>query len=65
MESHQTEPPKRRILVIINPFGGAGAAPRNWLKAKTLFDLASSRISYKTMYTRRIKHAYHYVKSHI
>jgi len=32
-------PEKRRILALLNPFGGRGLAPRIWEHAKTLLDL--------------------------
>lgn len=34
------DPPKRKILVLINPFGGAGAAARNWQTARTILEKA-------------------------
>ena len=34
------DPPKRKILVLLNPFGGAGAARRNWAIAEPMFQKA-------------------------
>jgi len=34
-------PKQRKILVLVNPFGGAGAAPGNWEIAQQLFNQAS------------------------
>ena len=58
----QELPKMRRILVFINPFGGAGAAAANWLIARPLFDLASSRFQYTVIETERRNHAYDYVQ---
>ncbi len=55
--------PKRKILVFINPFGGAGAAVANWAEAQPLFDLAKSRIEYEVIETERQNHAYDYVQN--
>lgn len=35
---------QRKILVLVNPFGGAGAAPGNWAIAQRMFNLASQRV---------------------
>lgn len=34
------DPEKRKVLVLLNPFGGAGAAFRNWAVAEPIFRLA-------------------------
>ena len=34
------EPEKPKYLVLLNPFGGAGAARRNWTIVEPLFRLA-------------------------
>ena len=50
------EPDKRKALVLLNPFGGAGTAERNWEeKAKPLLQYAHMDISIR--YTERAKHA--------
>ena len=54
-------PKKRRVLVFINPFGGAGAAATNWLVARPLFEFADSRLEYTVIETERRNHAYDYV----
>lgn len=46
------------MLLLINPFGGAGAAPRNWAVAQTLFQVASSHIDVEVRHTDRANHAY-------
>mmetsp|Transcript_8234 Transcript_8234/g.6137 ORF Transcript_8234/g.6137 Transcript_8234/m.6137 type:complete len:113 (+) Transcript_8234:542-880(+) len=49
-------PPKRKILVLINPFSGAGAAARNWVLAEEL--LSKAYIDMKVIRTERAMHAY-------
>lgn len=39
-EDQEHDPPKRKVLVLINPFGGAGAAARNWETARALMEKA-------------------------
>ncbi len=34
-------PPKRKIVFIINPFGGKGTARQIWEKVKTLLEIAN------------------------
>jgi len=34
-------------LALLNPFGGMGLAPRKWLVAKEIFDLAHVDITLK------------------
>lgn len=34
------DPEKRKLLVLLNPFGGAGAARRNWTMVETYFQKA-------------------------
>ncbi len=51
----------RRVLVLINPFAGAGAALRNWQQAQRIFELAKSRISYKVVQTEYPNHAFEIV----
>jgi sphingosine kinase len=55
-------PKKRKVLVFINPFGGAGAAAANWLIARPMFELAGSRIEYTVLETERRNHAFDYVQ---
>ena len=40
---------KRKILIYINPFGGAGAAANNWAQARPMFDAAESRVEYEVL----------------
>jgi diacylglycerol kinase family enzyme len=61
MARHFEQKPMRRILVMINPFGGAGAAAASWESARMLFDRASSRLNYTVMRTERQNHAYEFV----
>jgi hypothetical protein len=39
-EDPSRDPPRRRVLVLINPFGGAGAAARNWETARAIMEKA-------------------------
>ena len=55
-------PKRRKILVLINPFGGAGAAPGNWEVAREIFDLAPQRVQITVMETERANHAFEYVQ---
>jgi len=32
--------PKKKVLALLNPFGGMGLAPRKWEKARQILDLA-------------------------
>lgn len=49
-------PPKRKLLVLVNPFSGRRLAARHWLIAKEIFD--KSYIDYKVIETERAGHAY-------
>lgn len=44
------------MLVLINPFGGAGAAARNWESARPMMDAAY--LDLKVQFTERAQHAY-------
>lgn len=55
-EDHEHDPPKRKVLVLINPFGGAGAAARNWETARALMEKAY--IDLDVLFTERAQHAY-------
>jgi len=48
--------PKRKILVLLNPFGGRGLAAQKFEEAKKIFDLANLDITLK--HTERSRHAY-------
>ena len=50
-----SDPEKTKILVLLNPFGGAGAAPRNWAIAQPLFQLA--HVDYEVIMTQHAGHA--------
>ena len=43
-------------MALLNPFGGAGAAPRKYEEAKTLLDLA--HIDFTLKHTERRLHGY-------
>jgi hypothetical protein len=43
----EQDPPKRKVLVLINPFGGAGAAARNFETARPLLEAAYIEITVK------------------
>mmetsp|Transcript_34564 Transcript_34564/g.33769 ORF Transcript_34564/g.33769 Transcript_34564/m.33769 type:complete len:89 (+) Transcript_34564:566-832(+) len=49
-------PPKRKLLVLINPFGGAGAAERNWQLAEVI--LNKCYVVMTIIRTERAKHAH-------
>ena len=49
-------PDKRKVCVLINPFGGAGAARRNWETAKPLLEKANVNIT--VIETERAMHAH-------
>ena len=53
-------PQKKRILALLNPFGGAGKAAGKWEKAKLLLDYCHVDITLK--HTERRNHAYDIVK---
>jgi len=55
-EDQEADPPKRKVLVLINPFGGAGAAARNWEIARVLMEKA--HIELDVLFTERAQHAY-------
>lgn len=54
------EPKKRRMMILINPFGGAGAAAQAWLDAQPL--LTVSHIDLEVTETQRANHAYEIVQ---
>lgn len=47
--------PKKKVLALLNPFGGMGLAPRKWEIAKEIIDLAHIDITLKE--TERAGHA--------
>ena len=47
--------------MLVNPFGGAGAAPGNWEIANQLFNHARQRVELTVMETERANHAFEYV----
>ena len=52
----EQDPPRRKVLVLINPFGGAGAAARNFEMARPL--LEDAYIDMTVKWTERAQHAY-------
>jgi hypothetical protein len=52
----EQDPPRRKVLVLINPFGGAGAAARNFEMARQL--LEDAYIDMTVKWTERAQHAY-------
>lgn len=60
-----TMPPKRRILALLNPFGGRGLAPRIWQKAKTLIFDKTNHLDITLRHTERAKHAYDICKDEL
>ena len=49
-------PPKRKVLALLNPFGGRGLAPRKWEKAKEILNLCYIDVTLK--HTERAMHAF-------
>jgi diacylglycerol kinase family enzyme len=56
-------PPKRKILILVNPFSGRRLAARNWLIAKEIIDKAY--LEYKVIETERAGHAYDIVNKEL
>ena len=56
-------PPKKKILALLNPFGGMGLAPRKWEVAKQIIDKAHIDVTLKE--TERQMHAYDIVKDEL
>ena len=52
-------PPKRKILVLINPFSGRRQAAANWLIARPILEKA--HVEMKVIETERANHAYEIV----
>lgn len=51
------EPPKaRNVMILINPFGGAGAAAAAWRTSQVLLENANLNLTVKE--TERAMHAY-------
>jgi len=46
------------VLILINPFSGAGAALKNLKKAQPILDAATSQIDFTYLETERAQHAY-------
>ena len=57
------EPQKRKILVLINPFGGAGAAAGNWAVARPM--LENSHIDMTVKHTEYQNHAFEIVNGNL
>lgn len=49
-------PRRRKVLVLVNPFSGGGAAARNWELARPILEKA--HIDLKVVFTERAGHAY-------
>src|ERR1017187_9303746 len=56
-------PPKRKLLILINPFSGAGAANRAWEKARII--LEKCHVELTIILTERAMHAYEIVHTDI
>jgi sphingosine kinase len=52
----EREPDQRKVLVLVNPFGGAGAAAQAWIDAKPVLDRAHLTLTVKE--TERTMHGY-------
>jgi sphingosine kinase len=53
-------PPKRRLLILINPFSGRRLAPKNWNKARPILEKA--HVNLNVVFTERAMHAYDIAK---
>ena len=62
-EAQAEAPRARKMLILANPFGGAGAAARNWLVAKPFFDVA--HVDYTLRWTERANHAHDIVHAEL
>eukprot|EP00013_Stygamoeba_regulata_P001099 CAMPEP_0177635744 /NCGR_PEP_ID=MMETSP0447-20121125/4071_1 /TAXON_ID=0 /ORGANISM="Stygamoeba regulata, Strain BSH-02190019" /LENGTH=435 /DNA_ID=CAMNT_0019137565 /DNA_START=143 /DNA_END=1447 /DNA_ORIENTATION=+ len=49
---------KRKILVLVNPFGGSGAGWSKWREAEPVFDLVSNETEVEVIETKSIGHAF-------
>lgn len=56
-------PRKKKLLALLNPFGGMGLAPKKWEVAKEILNLAHVDITLKQ--TERAMHAYHILKTEL
>ena len=56
-------PPKRKLLVLVNPFSGRRLAAANWEIAKVLLEKAHADMT--VIMTERRNHAYDYVNKEI
>jgi sphingosine kinase len=56
-------PQKKKILALLNPFGGMGLAPRKYEVAKKILDLAHLEITLQE--TQRQGHAYDILKNEV
>ena len=56
-------PVKKRLLALLNPFGGMGLAPRKWVVAKEILDLAHVDVTLKE--TERQGHAFVILKAEV
>ena len=54
-------PPKRRVLVLVNPFSGQRLAARVWAISEQI--LMRAYITYKVIETERAMHAYELVST--
>jgi len=56
-------PAKKKILALLNPFGGMGLAPRKYNVAKEILDVAHIEITLKE--TERAGHAFDILKNEV
>jgi sphingosine kinase len=56
-------PPKRRLLILVNPFSGGGVAARSWERARII--LEKCHVDLKVTMTERAGHAYDIVHNEI
>ena len=57
------DPKKRKLLILLNPFGGAGAARRNWAVVEPYFQKA--HLDYQLVETQHAGHAYEIVNTEL
>ena len=57
------DPQKRKVLILLNPFGGAGAARLNWALVEPMLEKA--HIQYSLVETQHANHAYEIVNAEL
>ena len=63
MFNDEEDPQKRKVLILLNPFGGAGAARRNWAVVQPMLDKA--HLDYDLIQTQHQNHAFEIVNNQL